>query len=97
MGAAIGKMHDSAILHLDLTPGNLLLVEDGGPDWSLYFVDNNRARFGPVGFRAGIASILQCNVKGDDVSPFVVTYASSGDMIRSGGGLPMPTARAATA
>lgn len=75
MGAAIGRMHDAGILHLDLTPGNLLLVDDGGPDWSLYFVDNNRMRFGPVDFRAGIGSILQCGVKGDDVSAFVDTYA----------------------
>lgn len=68
-------MHEAEILHLDLTPRNLLFVNEGGPQWELHFVDNNRMRFGKVGLERGIRSILQCGVKGDDVEPFVEAYA----------------------
>lgn len=75
MGRSIAQMHEAEILHLDLTPRNLLFVNEGGPQWELHFVDNNRMSFCKVGLERGIRSILQCGVKGDDVEPFVEAYA----------------------
>ena len=68
-------MHDAGMIHLDLTPRNLLFVHEDGPGWKLHFVDNNRMSFGKVGLKRGIRSILQCGVKGEDAGPFVEAYA----------------------
>jgi len=72
---SIARMHEAGILHLDLTPGNLLFVDVGGPEWELHFVDNNRMRFGPVGFAAGMRSLLQPAIEGPLAEPYLEAYA----------------------
>lgn len=41
-GAAVGRMHEAGIAHLDLNGGNLLFFQDSAGNWDVSFIDNNR-------------------------------------------------------
>ncbi len=61
LGEFIGGVHERAVLHRDLTSGNVLIVPDPGREGGVSFalVDLNRMRFGAVGMRRGIANLAQ--------------------------------------
>lgn len=75
VGQEIARMHQAHILHRDLTPGNLLFLEDGTDDWRLHVVDNNRMRFGPVSPASGIGSLLQVDIAGRPLDIALEAYA----------------------
>jgi len=75
LGRSLAKMHASEILHLDLTPGNLLFTNAPCGEWELHIVDNNRMRFGPVSRRAAITSLVQADLPTDLVQPMLEAYA----------------------
>ena len=76
LGQSLAQMHQSQILHLDLTPGNLLFTRNSEDGWELHIVDNNRMRFGPVSNRAAITSLLQADLPDDLVQPMLEEYAA---------------------
>ena len=76
LGQSLAKMHRSEMLHLDLTPGNLLFTRGSEQGWELQFVDNNRMRFGPVSNRAAITSLVQADLPDDLVRPMLEAYAA---------------------
>ena len=78
LGQSLARMHQSEILHLDLTPGNLLFTKDLDEGWKLHIVDNNRMRFGPVSSRAAITSLVQADLPDDLVQPMLEAYAEHG-------------------
>ena len=67
LGEFIGGLHESGVLHRDLTSGNVLLVPDGASPVGVAFhlVDLNRMRFGRVGVQAGLANLAQLRL-GDE-------------------------------
>jgi tRNA A-37 threonylcarbamoyl transferase component Bud32 len=77
LGHSLAKMHCAEILHLDLTPGNLLYTPRQSSGWDIQIVDNNRMRFGPVPRRAAITSLAQADLPDDLLSPMLSTYAES--------------------
>ena len=77
LARAIAQMHDAQMRHRDLTPGNILFVEESGGDWPIYFIDNNRMSFGNVDLRQGIRSLLQPGIKGGWLGPFLTAYAEA--------------------
>jgi len=74
LGEFIGSLHESGVLHRDLTSGNVLLVpavaRSGGVAFQL--VDLNRMRFGRVGVRAGLANLAQLRL--GDEGPLLAGY-----------------------
>jgi len=76
LGQSLAQMHQSEILHLDLTPGNLLFTRNPDDGWELHIVDNNRIRFGPVSNRAAISSLVQADLPDDLVQPMLEAYAA---------------------
>jgi tRNA A-37 threonylcarbamoyl transferase component Bud32 len=77
LGQSLAKMHQANILHLDLTPGNLLYTSRKEDEWEIQIVDNNRMRFGPVGPRIAMTSLVQADLPDDLVSPMLSAYAES--------------------
>jgi len=77
IGSEVARMHEAGIVHLDLTPGNLLLVETGPQQWQLNFVDNNRMRFGPVSLARGIRSFVQLELVGIALHHGIKAYADA--------------------
>lgn len=79
VGREIARMHEARILHLDLTPGNLLFLQGSpGPDpWQLHIVDNNRMRFGRVSAAHGISSLLQVEFQGELLDSLLQSYAKT--------------------
>lgn len=77
LARAIAQMHDAQLLHLDLTPGNILFVKEKTDDWPIYFIDNNRMSFGKIGSRKGIRSLLQPGIEGTLLEPFIAAYANA--------------------
>jgi hypothetical protein len=65
LGAFVGRLHESGVLHRDLTAGNILMIPDSNQPGgvSLSVVDVNRMRFGCVGPRAGIANLAQLRLQ----------------------------------
>ena len=76
LGQSLAKMHQSEILHLDLTPGNLLFTRNSEDGWELHIVDNNRMRFGPVSNRAAITSLVQADLPDDLVQHMLEAYSA---------------------
>jgi hypothetical protein len=74
LGEFIGGLHESGVLHRDLTSGNVLLVPDGARPGGVAFqlVDLNRMRFGRVGVRAGLANLAQLRL--GDEGPLLAGY-----------------------
>jgi len=77
LGRSLAKMHAAEILHLDLTPGNLLFTNSVDGEWELHIVDNNRMRFGPISKRAAITSLVQADLPEDLVRPMLEAYADN--------------------
>jgi hypothetical protein len=61
LGEFVGGLHESRVLHRDLTSGNVLIVPDpeGAGGVTFQLVDINRMRFGPVGVLRGLANLAQ--------------------------------------
>lgn len=74
LGEFIGGLHESGVLHRDLTSGNVLLVPDSARPAGVAFqlVDLNRMRFGRVGVRAGLANLAQLRLR--DEGPLLAGY-----------------------
>lgn len=77
LGQSLAKMHRAEILHLDLTPGNLLYAPSQNNGWEIQIVDNNRMRFGPVARRAAVTSLAQADLPEDLLPSMLSTYAES--------------------
>lgn len=77
LGGEIGRLHAAAMRHLDLTPGNVLLVPDAGQamGYRFAFIDCNRMAFGPVSFARGLADLVMMGYEGDRIAPYVRGYA----------------------
>ncbi len=75
LGQSLAKMHTAEILHLDLTPGNLLYTPGRESGWEIQIVDNNRMRFGPVPRRAAVTSLAQADLPDDLLPSMLSTYA----------------------
>lgn len=75
LGQSLAKMHRAEILHLDLTPGNLLYTSGQNSGWEIQIVDNNRMRFGPVPRRAAVTSLAQADLPEDLLPSMLSTYA----------------------
>lgn len=50
------KMHQAGFLHLDYTPGNIL-VKVNGSSFDFTIIDINRMKFGPVSWQEGASSL----------------------------------------
>lgn len=50
------RMHDSGILHLDYSPGNILFDREPDGTYRFSLVDTNRMYFGPVDMKKGLAA-----------------------------------------
>lgn len=74
---SIALMHEAGMLHLDLTPGNILFSGDRPEDWKVYFIDNNRMKFGKVSMRRGIQSLVQAKIEGYCQASYVAAYAEA--------------------
>jgi hypothetical protein len=74
LGAFIGRLHESGVLHHDLTSGNVLLVpaatRPGGVAFQL--VDINRMSFGRVGVHRGLANLAKLRL--DDETELLTGY-----------------------
>lgn len=81
LGRSIAQMHRAEILHLDLTPGNLLFTRSSEGEWELQIVDNNRMRFGRVSRRAAITSLVQADLPTDLVQPMLEAYADCAESL----------------
>ncbi|WP_347372835.1 lipopolysaccharide kinase InaA family protein [Aequorivita sp. Q41] len=46
------KLHENGINFLDHSPGNTLIVDNGGNNYEYYLIDLNRMRFEPMDFNA---------------------------------------------
>lgn len=77
LGSDIGRMHEAGLDHQDLTPGNALYVATEKDDeFDLYFVDNNRMRFGSVGRNYGMRALVRMGLEGEHIDPYVEAYAN---------------------
>jgi len=74
-GAAVGRMHEAGIAHLDLNGGNLLFYRDPGGGWNVSFIDNNRMAFGRLSPRRGIRLLLTAGQEGEALDAFLDGYS----------------------
>ena len=58
VGRFVAKMHDNEVLHLDLSPGNILWDKDE-QGYHFSVVDINRMRFGKVSMKDGCATLCR--------------------------------------
>jgi serine/threonine protein kinase len=77
VGEQIARMHNAGILHLDLTPGNILFTGTQGDRHIIQFIDNNRMRFCSVGLSRGVRSLLQMMIEGVNEAAYVTAYAEA--------------------
>ena len=83
LGQSLAKMHRANILHLDLTPGNLLYTSRQEAGWEIQIVDNNRMRFGPVRRRRAMTSLVQADLP-DDLVPSMLSAYAEGNQVPLG-------------
>lgn len=76
LGRFVAMMHDRGVLHLDLSPGNILWDKDE-QGYHFAVVDINRMRFGEVGIQQGCATL--CRMWGPKrfTELFVRSYAQA--------------------
>jgi hypothetical protein len=74
LGGFIGRLHESGVLHRDLTSGNILLVPAEGQPGGVTFqlVDINRMAFGRVGVHHGLANLAKLRL--DDETALLTGY-----------------------
>ena len=57
-GQFIAMLHEKGVLHLDLSPGNLL-AKKVGDDYQFFLIDVNRMKFTPVDTEQGIKNLMR--------------------------------------
>jgi len=62
LGTTIGTMHNAAIFHGDLRPGNVMArIQDG--NWKFYFLDNERTiKFAKLSEKLRLKNLVQINM-----------------------------------
>ena len=68
------RMHQAGFLHLDYTPGNILIKEKN-TNFEFTIVDINRMKFGSVSWHTGACSLGKINFKDSDMRLFAKKYA----------------------
>lgn len=72
-------LHESGILHLDYSPGNILITDgNGGPHFSL--VDINRMKFTDVDMKAGCANFARLFEYDETIAVIAGEYAAARGM-----------------
>lgn len=67
------SLHVKKIVHIDYSVGNILYqVSDGRIAFAL--IDNNRMRFGPVSFRAGIRNLVRLGLPATELTKLAEEY-----------------------
>ena len=77
LGKYTARLHDSQILHLDYTPGNILWKQDSKGVFHFSLVDINRMHFGEVGMLKGCENIKKMWGSRELISILVRSYAVS--------------------
>ncbi len=80
LGQAVARMHKAGMIHLDLTPGNVLLQPQESGPCVISFIDCNRMYFGTVDVQRGIKSLVQLGYEGDCIQPYLAGYCKERDI-----------------
>lgn len=75
LGAELARLHEAGLLHRDLTPGNVLIVRDGG-GWRYPLVDLNRLARRRPSPAAGIANLAQLELQGPAADALLDGYCA---------------------
>lgn len=75
----VAHMHDKGVLHLDLSPGNIL-YDKTDDAWQFEVVDINRMRFGTVSSREGCYNLCRLWGKHDFFDILATSYATARNM-----------------
>lgn len=69
------KFHSAGILHKDFSPGNILCDRRGPGDYSFYYVDLNRMRFGVTDRRKLMRMFRSISLNPDETRRLAESYA----------------------